>query len=97
MEKQPSVRIDIRSWTFGGRASIIVSAYADLDQGSREMVRNTLISKLKLMLRALNEPYERVEPSIMYSGYPVEAVKSVEVRGNATNIPIIKSTEVKIW
>lgn len=97
LEKAPTIRIDMKLYSFGGRANIKVVDFTEINPEIQEFVKKVLINKLKSMLRALNEPYERVEPSIMYSGYPVNSVNSVEVKGNATNIPIIKSTEVKIW
>lgn len=96
MEKQPSIRIDIKSWTFGGRASIIVSTYADLDHGSREAIRNMLISKLKLMLGALNEPYIPLERVIAVSKAPVSRER-FNISIPEDKIPIKETMEVKIW
>jgi len=95
MEKIPSVRIDIKSWTFGGNCTIIVSNYANLDFKSREMIKETLRSKLKLMLQALNEPYEVLEPTAAYTGYQVKPVSRIQISG-FTDIPLIKSTEISV-
>ena len=109
IEKQPSIRIDIKSWTFGGRASIIVSRYADLDAGSREYIRKTLISKLKTMLRALNEPYtplervfELIRSPISRESYTVPAEQKSYtpkeyISVESESIPTKETTEVKTW
>jgi len=58
-DKAPSIRIDMKQYSFGGRANIKVVDFVKIDPEIREEIRNMLISKLKAMLWALEQ---RVEP-----------------------------------
>jgi len=49
----------VRLWEFGGRANIKVNDFKEIKPEFQEFVRKVLISKLKTMLRALNEDLNR--------------------------------------
>lgn len=58
-DKAPTIRIDLKLYSFGGRANIKVKDFSKIDPEIRETIRNMLISKLKAMLWALEQ---RIEP-----------------------------------
>lgn len=86
MEKEPSIIIDVKLWEFGGRANIIVKDFAEIKPEFKEFVRNVLISKLKLMLRALNEGIDTfqglVEMPLAVRFYETNINSNVETKIN---------------
>jgi len=108
-DKTPSIRIDMKLYTFGGRANIKVEDFSKIDPEISETIRNMLISKLKSMLQALNEPYqplervfEQVKAPISREIYnvPAEQKSYVPFRYISTesnSIPTKETTEVKVW
>jgi len=85
-DKSPSIRIDMKQYYFGGRANIKVRDFVKIDPEITEEIRNMLISKLKTMLRALNEDLNRfpgiIEAMIGNQSYRINNNSNVQTQLN---------------